>query len=337
MFVSEILLEKEDKTAQLGQRIINLLKKTPTVSSPLEQYTNDPNKVHRTARSNFRDWCKRQGMKYVVRNTLVRGGKGAKKIAFYSFIGLMQNECGMEPTGILDVKTMKSFLDNASRFSDSYITQRVESEINSSSYKVPRGCVDVVQRIENQGDGWSSTYATYHDINNVLDFGVGPGQVEPPTYGDIGGKFRFDNFNHMTSIYMLTNLMMETIQHKMKFADRRATKNNREFATLEDFAISWNPVHFGKAKSIYGDNIPMRDEVSVKKPLTRPDNLGQPVDKEPTKEPSDPQLKTIEPYHRTGVGTGLKKELEPKDKQGYMQKLKKGFGNILRGYLDSEG
>ena len=58
MFVSEILLEKEDKTAQLGQRIINLLKKTPSVNSPIAQYKNDPNQVHMTARSNFRSWCK---------------------------------------------------------------------------------------------------------------------------------------------------------------------------------------------------------------------------------------------------------------------------------------
>ena len=68
-----------------------------------------------------------------------------------------------------------------------HISSRVESAIASSSVKVPRGCIDVVQAIENPKN-WGSTYATYLDRNGKLDFGIGPGQVEPATYKETGGS-----------------------------------------------------------------------------------------------------------------------------------------------------
>ena len=325
MLVRDIILEKEEPD-NLGNRIINLLKKTPSVNSPIAQYKNDPNQVHKTARSNFRSWCKRQGLKYVVTNTMKRGGPATTRIAFYAFIGMMQKECGMSPTGILDVRTMKTFVEQANRFSDSYISSRVESTISSSSFKVPRNCIDVVKAIENPDNSWSSTYATYHDITGRLDFGIGPGQVEPNTYGDIGGSFDFGNLEHTTSIARLTNIMLETIQHKMPFADRIAKKQGRSVATLEDFARAWNPINYDKAQKVYGKGIPMRDEVKgIKPPLDRPAEL-------------DPDTPTdIPKIDKKSVDGAVQKALEPKDKQGYMQKIKKGFGNILRGDLDSEG
>ena len=331
MLVKDIIFEKEDNTAELGQRIINLLKKTPSVDSPLLQFKKDPNKIHNSARSSFRMWCKRMGLKYVHSNVMMRGGPATTRIAFYAFVGMMQKECGISVNGILDVKTMKGFISSSSKFSDSYISNRVENAIASSSFKVPRGCIDVVKAIENPGKNWGSTYATYHDITGRLDFGVGPGQVEPKTYGDIGGSFDFGNLEHMTSIDMLTNMMLETIQHKMKFADIIAKKNKRDEATLEDFAKAWNPVNFGKAKKIYGEGQPMRSVIKASPtPPKRPAELDEPTQKQ------KPKLSVDKKSIDSAVKTALEPEA-PTKSPSYYDKLKKGFGNMLRNYLDSEG
>ena len=84
MLVREIVLEKEDKTAALGQQIISILRKTPSAqrSGSKGQFKNDPGKLHRSARAKFREWCIRHGMSYVNPNIMNRGGS---KIRFYTF------------------------------------------------------------------------------------------------------------------------------------------------------------------------------------------------------------------------------------------------------------
>ncbi len=319
MLVKDIIFEREDKTLALANQIISMLKKTPSVDNPISQFKDDPNKVHSSARSRFRSWATRQGLSYVNANVMQRGGAGTTRIAFYSFVGMMQKECGIAVTGILDVSSMKAFVKNANKFSDSYMTSRVEQAIAGSSLKVPRGCIDVVKAIENPDSNWSSTYATYHDRNGKLDFGIGPGQVEPKTYSETGGKFNFGNFNHTTSIDMLTNIMLEAIILKMKYADRLAKKAGKETTTLEDFARAWNYKNFGKAKGVYGDGTPMRPEMVTKAPPARPAELEPKVDK-------------------TSIDKAVKKAIEPEPKQepGYFNKLKKGLGSMMRNYLDSD-
>jgi hypothetical protein len=84
----------------------------------------------------------------------------------------MQRECGIPVTGVFDVSTMRGFAQNANRFSDSYISARVEQAISKSKFKVPRGCIDVVKAIENPVNAWTSAYASYHDVNGNLDSGI---------------------------------------------------------------------------------------------------------------------------------------------------------------------
>ena len=326
MLVHEILIEKKDKTADLGQTIISLLKKTPKAkrAGSQGQFQNDPGKIHAKARAYFRTWCKRNGMKYINPNIMNRGGS---KIRFYTFVGMMQKECGLPVSGVLDVSTMKGFLENSNRFTDNYINSRVEQSISSSSSSVPRGCIDVVKAIENPVNLWTSAYASYHDINGRLDSGIGPGQVEPKTYGDVkGGTFNFADWDDVTSIQKLTTLMLEAIQLKMGFADRIAKKGGREFATLEDFAKAWNYKHFGKAKNIYGDAKPMRPEMVTKAPPTRPDDLET--------QPKAPKV------DKTAIDKAVTKALEPdpkpEEKPGYFGRLKKGLGSMVRNYLDSD-
>ena len=324
MLVREIVLEKEDKTAALGQQIISILRKTPSAqrSGSKGQFKNDPGKLHRSARAKFREWCIRQGMSYVNPNIMNRGGS---KIRFYTFIGMMQRECGLSASGVLDVSTMKGFIENSNKFNDNYINSRVESSIASSGVSVPRGCIDVVKAIENPVNAWTSAYASYHDVNGNLDSGIGPGQVEPKTYGDVkGGTFNFADWDDVTSIEKLTKLMLETILLKMTFGDRIAKKQGRETATLEDFAKAWNYKHYGKAKNVYGDGTPMRPEMVTKAPLERPAELD-PTKKEPK-------------VDKTAIDKAVKKaiEPEPKEEPGYFSKLKKGLGSMMRNYLDSD-
>tara|TARA_S200000501_G_scaffold85868_1_gene78611 strand:+ start:9658 stop:10641 length:984 start_codon:yes stop_codon:yes gene_type:complete len=326
MLVQEIILEKEDKTVALGQQIISILKKTPTAqrSGSKGQFKNDPGGLHRSARAKFREWCISQGMAYINPNIMNRGGT---PIRFYTFVGMMQKECGLPTSGVLDVSTMKGFMENSSKFNDNYINSRVESSIASSGVSAPRGCIDVVKAIENPINAWTSAYASYHDVNGNLDSGIGPGQVEPKTYGDVkGGTFNFADWDDVTSIEKLTKLMLETILLKMKFGDRIAKKDGRETATLEDFGKAWNYKHYGKAKSLYGDGVPMRDKLVTKPPLKRPAEL-EPSKKEPT-------------VDKTAIDKAVKKAIEPKaepeDKPGYFGRLKKGLGNMMRNYLDSD-
>ena len=169
MLVKDIIFEKEDKTLALANQIVSMLKKTPSVDDPIKQFKNDPNRLHHSARSRFRTWAKRQGLKYVSSNIMNRGGAGTTRIAFYSFVGMMQKECGIPVTGILDVTSMRAFIKNANKFSDSYMTSRVEQAISSSSLKVPRGCIDVVKAIENPDSNWSSTYACLLYTSDAAD------------------------------------------------------------------------------------------------------------------------------------------------------------------------
>ena len=314
MLVQEIILEKEDKTVALGQQIISILKKTPTAqrSGSKGQFRNDPGGLHRSARAKFREWCIDQGMAYINPNIMGRGGT---PIRFYTFVGMMQKECGLPTSGVLDVSTMKGFMENSSKFNDNYINSRVESSIASSGVSAPRGCIDVVKAIENPINAWTSAYASYHDVNGNLDSGIGPGQVEPKTYGDVkGGTFNFADWDDVISIEKLTKLMLDTILLKMRFGDRIAKKEGRETATLEDFAKAWNYKHYGKAKSIYGDNTPMRPEMVVTAPLKRPTEL----------EPKKKKPKNT----KTAINTAIKQKAiepkaEPEDKPGYFGRLKK--------------
>ena len=324
MQVIDILSERKDDTTSLGNSIVAILKKTPSVKKPLEQFKNDPNKFHSTARSRFRTWATRSGLSYVQTNVMRRGRGGTKRIAMYSFVAMMQKECGVPVTGILDTQSMRAFINNAGKFTDSHISSRVESAIASSSVKVPRGCIDVVQAIENPGKNWGSTYATYHDRNGKLDFGIGPGQVEPATYKETGGSFDFSDLDSIASIDKLTVIMLEAINLKMQYADRIAKKEGKEITTLEDFARAWNYKNYDKAQTVYGDNKPMRDTPSTKpkeKPKTEPKLPDVPKD---------------------DIDKAINKALSPdadvqKTEPGYIDKLKTGFGNILRGYLDSDG
>lgn len=324
MQVIDILSERKDDTTSLGNSIVAILKKTPSVKKPLEQFKNDPNKFHSTARSRFRTWATRSGLSYVQTNVMRRGRGGTKRIAMYSFIAMMQKECGVPVTGILDTLSMRAFINNAGKFTDSHISSRVESAIASSSIKVPRGCIDVVQAIENPGKNWGSTYATYHDRNGKLDFGIGPGQVEPATYKETGGSFNFGDLDSIASIDKLTVIMLEAINLKMQYADRIAKKEGKEITTLEDFARAWNYKNYNKAQGVYGDNKPMRDTPSTK-PKEKPK--------------SEPKLPDVP---KDDIDKAVNKALSPdadvqKTEPGYIDKLKTGFGNILRGYLDSDG
>ena len=98
MQVTDILSERKDDTTSLGNSIVAILKKTPSVKKPLEQFKNDPNKFHSTARSRFRTWATRSGLSYVQTNVMRRGRGGTKRIAMYSFIAMMQKECGVPVT-----------------------------------------------------------------------------------------------------------------------------------------------------------------------------------------------------------------------------------------------
>ena len=323
MLVKEIITEKEDRSVKLADNIINLLKKTPKAekAGSKGQFKNDPNKIHASARAKFREWCRMQGLKYVGPNIMNRGGS---RIRFYTFIGLMQRECGIPVTGVFDVSTMRGFAQNANRFSDSYISARVEQAISKSKFKVPRGCIDVVKAIENPVNAWTSAYASYHDVNGNLDSGIGPGQVEPGTYGDVkGGSFDFGKFEHVTSLDKLTDLMLEGIQLKMKFADVIAKKEDSEITTLEHFARAWNYVHYKKAQSVYGLDTPMR-MTSSPKPKLRPD-----TDK--------PELPKPKPDIKTKTVPKMDNPENPKQEPGYFDRLKSGIGNMVRGYFDSEG
>ena len=37
--------------------------------------------------------------------------RGGSKIRFYTFVGMMQKECGLPVSGVLDVSTMRGFLE----------------------------------------------------------------------------------------------------------------------------------------------------------------------------------------------------------------------------------
>ena len=54
MRVLEVILEKESDG--LLNNLIGNLKKTPKVKDPIEQFKNDPNKIHSSARAKFRQW-----------------------------------------------------------------------------------------------------------------------------------------------------------------------------------------------------------------------------------------------------------------------------------------
>ena len=316
MLVKQIITE--DTTAQT---IISYLRKSPKVtkSGGKGQFQNDPDQIHSQARRLFREWCGQQGMKYITQNIMTRGkGKGTSKIAFYTFVGMMQRECGIPVTGVLDVQSMTAFAENAGRFNDTYITNRVERAIGNFKYK---GCIKVVKAIENPGNTWGSTYASYH--GGGKDIGIGPGQVEYKTYTDVkGGSFDYGNFDHVTSIDMLTSLMLEAIVLKMSFADRIAKKEKRDIATLEDFGRAWNYKHYSKAKSVYGKDIPMRPEMKTKMPPNRPNNLG--------KQPSQ--------VDKTSIDKAVNKAMQPQQntqsEPGYIDKLKTGLGNLVKGYFN---
>ena len=319
MLVKEIITE--DENASLGDNIVNLLRKSPAVNSPRGskgQFKNDPNNYHQQARAQFRNWCRRQGLKYIGPNIMNRGGS---KIRFYTFIGIMQRECGVPVTGILDVSSMRSFIDNSDKFNDSYMNAKVEQSINNSVHKVPRKCVEVVKAIENSVDSWTSTYASYHDVNGKLDSGIGPGQVEPATYRDGGGSFNYANFDDVTDIKKLTDLMIEGIQLKMPFADRLAKNEQAKTTTLEHFARAWNHKHFNKAAGVYGKDEPMRPSVKSKRPKARPSDDDTKLD---TKVAQTPEPKT-------------KPTKEPEAEPGYWDSIKSGIGKTIRNYLDSEG
>jgi hypothetical protein len=317
MRVLEVILEKESDG--LLNNLIGNLKKTPKVKGPIEQFKNDPNKIHSSARAKFRQWATRSGLAYLNTNVMERGSAGTTRIAFYSFVAMMQKECGLPVTGILDVATMRGFANNQSKFSDSYMNSRVEKAIASSGINVPRGCIDVVRAIENKVSSWTSTYATYHDRNGKLDFGIGPGQVEPKTYGDVkGGTFDFGNLDHVASINLLTKAMIETINLKMYSADRIAKKEDSEITTLEHFAKAWNYKNYSKAKGVYGNDQPMRPGLKTSlKPKLRPD-------------PNAPKTPPTKPDKTTPV-------VDVPDEPSYFDKAKSGIGKMIRGYFDSEG
>jgi len=313
MRVFEITL-KEEKDA--FDSILFHLKKSPSVSSPKGskgQFANDPGGHHKRARKIFHQWATPRLKGY--RAGILRSNVGSSRIAFLTFVGLMQKECGIKMTGIFDMRTVKTFRDNADKFSDEYFTQRVEQEIAASDIKVPRGTIDVVKMIENASTGgkhWSSTYATYWDYGGRTDFGIGPGQVEPPTYNnDVKGSVSFGKLEHTTSIKMLTRAMLETIKRKMEIADARAKGKE---PTLEEFAKAWNPINFEKAQGIYKDKM-MRDNVEV----------------EPNVKDKEPEV--IKPKLRPDTQPKIEPKIEPEQEPpGVLDKI----GNIFRGYLDSD-
>ena len=310
MLLEEVINEDAD-----AQSIISLLKKTPKVTKPLDQFKNDPNLWHKKCRLDFRRWAERAGMKFVKQAIFNRGGAN---IAMYTFIGMMQRECGLPVNGILDVATMRGFAKNVEKFNDGYISARVENAIASNSIKGPRGTIDVVKAIENTTSAWGSTYASYHDINNRLRHGIGPGQVEPTTYRqDVKGSFDFGNFNHVTSIDMLTTAMLETIVRKMRIADSFAKKEGTENTTLEQFARAWNNVNYTKAKGIYA-NKPMRDVIKTAKvPPPRPPSI------DPT---------AIDKAVNKALGKPPDTPIDKNDDDSYIAKLKKAFGSAWKNY-----
>lgn len=312
----------EDENTGLGNNIISLLRKSPSVDSPRGsngQFKNDPDNYHRQARAQFRNWCRRQGLRYVGPNIMNRGGSA---IRFYTFVGLMQRECGIRVTGILDVSSMRSFIENSDKFNDSYISSQVEKHISGSTLKVPRGCIDVVKAIENYTDSWTSAYASYHDINGRLDSGIGPGQVEPNTYSEGSGRFDYANFDHVTSLKKLTDLMMEGIQLKMPYADRLANRAQAPTTTLEHFAKAWNFKHYDKAAGVYGQDEPMRPDIQPIRPKVRP---------------TDDEPETTAPVTNTEPDD-IEDFKEPEaDSPSYWDRMKSGIGKTLRNYLDSEG
>lgn len=313
MLLEDIITE--DKTTQ---SIISLLRKTPKVTSPLDQFKNDPNGWHRKCRLDFRRWAERAGLKFIKQAVFNRGGAN---IAMYTLFGMMQKECGLPVTGILDVATMRGFAKNVDKFNDAYISSRVESAIASSGIKVPRGCIDVVKAIENTTSAWGSTYASYHDINNRLRHGIGPGQVEPTTYRqDVKGSFDFGNFNHVTSIDMLTMAMLETIVRKMRIADSYAKKEGTENTTLEQFARAWNNVNYTKAKGVYANKTMRKVVKPVKVPPPAPVTIDQTaIDKAVNKALGKPPNAPVD-----------------KTDDSYISKLKKAFGSAWRNYWDSD-
>ena len=90
MRVLEVILEKESNG--LLNNLIGNLKKTPKVKGPIEQFKNDPNKIHSSARAKFRQWAARSGLAYLNTNVMERGSAGTTRIAFYSFVAMMQKE-----------------------------------------------------------------------------------------------------------------------------------------------------------------------------------------------------------------------------------------------------
>ena len=68
MRVLEVILEKESDG--LLNNLIGNLKKTPKVKGPIEQFKNDPNKIHSSARAKFRQWATRSGLAYLNTNVM---------------------------------------------------------------------------------------------------------------------------------------------------------------------------------------------------------------------------------------------------------------------------
>tara|TARA_R110000851_G_scaffold128783_1_gene261328 strand:- start:551 stop:1558 length:1008 start_codon:yes stop_codon:yes gene_type:complete len=335
MLVKEIILEAEE--SGLANNIVGLLKKTPSVDSPMQQFKNDPQKIHAKARAQFREWATRQGLAYLHTNVMRRGKGNTTKIAFYTFIAMMQKECGLPVNGILNVSTMRGFVKNASKFSDSHMNSRVESAIANNGPKVPRGCIDVVKAIENRVNSWTSTYASYHDRNGVLDFGIGPGQVEPKTYGDVkGGSFDFGNLDHVASIDMLTKAMLETINLKMRFADRLANKDGADTTTLEHFARAWNYINFGKAESVYGKDIPMRKGVVTSpRPKSKTDkDAPKDVGDQPALDAAIIKMRKKEADDNAAKANAAKAN---PDDPSYFDQMKSGIGNMVKGYFSDKG
>ena len=125
--------------------------------------------------------------------------------------------------------------------------------------------------------------------------------------------------NSMVNKSLKEKIKAEAINLKMQYADRIAKKEGKEITTLEDFARAWNYKNYGKAQGVYGDNTPMRPEMVTKAPPARPAELEPKVDK-------------------TAIDKAVKKAIEPEPKQepGYIDKLKTGFSNMMRNYLDSD-
>lgn len=286
--------------------IIGHLKNSPSITDPRRQFRNDPTGDHKKARAIFHTWAKQRLKGY--RAGILRSNVGSSRIAFLSFVGLMQRECGIKVTGIFDIETVRAFEANQDKFTDAYFTAKVKSFYDP---KIPKEYYDVVRAIENQSTGgqhWSSTYATYWNYSGKQDFGIGPGQVEPGTYvkdvkGNVqGANFDFANFNHTTDIKMLTKAMSDTIKRKQQIVG--------DGGTLEQFAKAWNPVNFAKAKAVYSGN--KKSTIAVK-PKLRPDNIGQ-------NEPDD-----IEQFKKADTSNQVAKAPAP----GVISQI----GKFLQGYF----